>query len=360
ISGILNSLMVLLGYGLPKCPEAILRSIDIDSRPGTFVHAVHPAGCSKATTAACHAILMAFNVGMSKMYGDVEEFHSRILAGSGGFLPVIDIEGTDRQGGRFGAPLLDVALAAGYGAMPGRDGIDSAGPLHSPFAAISNVETYEARYPLLYLWRRQETDSGGLGRRRGGRGVSLAWTPHKAGSSVGVVLHGHGCAVASTPGTGGGYPGATNTFALARGTGSRSTMAAGQIPQDESQLGTDIEHPSGLHMTRLEEGDVVIACNNGGGGFGDPLSREPDRVLVDVRLGAVSPEWARHGYGVVVDGDEVDLAATTQLREELRSRRLARRPDGELPANDSTPGPRQCAGCGSNSQNVIRNRRRLS
>src|SRR5439155_22687997 len=67
ISAVLNALMALLGYGLPLCPEAVLRAIDVQSTPGTFVHAVHPAGCSKATTAACHAIREAINMAVGKM-----------------------------------------------------------------------------------------------------------------------------------------------------------------------------------------------------------------------------------------------------------------------------------------------------
>ena len=63
----------------------------------------------------------------------------------------------------------------------------------------------------------------------------------------------------------------------------------------------------------------------GGGGFGDPLGREPERVKVDVRDGYVSIEGAARDYGVVITGDpdsdpeglELDLAATEKLRAEL-------------------------------------------
>jgi N-methylhydantoinase B len=321
LAGVLNALMVLVGFGLPKCPEAMLRSVEIESRPGSFVHAVHPAGCAKATTSACHAILLAFNLALSRMFGDVEEFAQRVLAGSGGFLPVIDIEGLNRSGTRFGVPLIDLSLSAGYGAMPGRDGIDSAGPLHSPFAAIANVETHEARYPLLYLWRRQEMDSGGLGTHRGGRGTAVAWTPHRATGGIGAILHGHGIAVASTPGVAGGYPGSTNTFSIVRNSGYHAQLAEGHVPARPGDLGAPAEPTSGLHMTRLTEDDVVVARNSGGGGWGDPLGRDPVRVLADVRDGAVSTEWARRGYGVVVEEDKVDAQATLELRRGMRAER---------------------------------------
>lgn len=361
ISGVVNGLMALIGYGLPLCPEAMLRTIEIESAPGTFVHATHPAGCSKATTAACHAILAALNLGVSKMFSDVPEFQPRALAGSGGFLPVIDVEGMDQRGDRFGAPLLDIALSAGYGATPISDGIDSAGLLGSPFASISNVETYEARYPLLYLWRRHETDSGGLGQYRGGRGMGLAWTPYKAGGPLGTVLHGHGCAIASTPGLQGGYPGATNTFELARGTRCLEQLNGGDVPQDEHEFDVELEATSGLHWTDVEAGDVVIARNNGGGGFGDPLTRDPTLVVQDVRIGAVSIEWARRGYGVVVDDGVIDEDATGRLREELRRRRLPHEPTRDGSDNGvATSGA--CGRCGSEIADgqTVENRRSLN
>src|SRR5262249_8108871 len=52
---------------------------------------------------------------------------------------------------------------------------------------------------------------------------------------------------------------------------------------------------------RIELGDKVRVVTGGGGGFGDPLKREPARVERDVRFGYGSPEAARAAYGVVLD-----------------------------------------------------------
>ena len=61
-----------------------------------------------------------------------------------------------------------------------------------------------------------------------------------------------------------------------------------------------------------------------GGGYGDPLEREPQRVLGDVEDGVVSRQEARDIYGVAIDGDEavLNLAATEKLRAALRKERL--------------------------------------
>jgi N-methylhydantoinase B len=64
---------------------------------------------------------------------------------------------------------------------------------------------------------------------------------------------------------------------------------------------------------------VIRAETTGGGGFGDPLDREPERVLADVLNHYVSRKGALEDYGVVItDDDAVDAAATATLRAEMR------------------------------------------
>jgi N-methylhydantoinase B len=70
-------------------------------------------------------------------------------------------------------------------------------------------------------------------------------------------------------------------------------------------------------------GDVLHFVTWGGGGWGDPLERDPALVLRDVRNDFVSPDAAREDYGVVLTGDPpaVDEAATRELREAMRAGR---------------------------------------
>ena len=71
---------------------------------------------------------------------------------------------------------------------------------------------------------------------------------------------------------------------------------------------------------RLGPGDRVRTVTSGGGGYGDPLDRETDRVTVDVRQGFISPALAAEEYGVVCSDDgTVDEAATSALRAEMRA-----------------------------------------
>jgi N-methylhydantoinase B/oxoprolinase/acetone carboxylase alpha subunit len=75
--------------------------------------------------------------------------------------------------------------------------------------------------------------------------------------------------------------------------------------------------PTKFTNVLLKRGDVVRYVTPGGGGYGDPLRRDPEAVLTDVRNGWVSVEAARREYGVIITSDDdfaIDDAATAELR----------------------------------------------
>jgi N-methylhydantoinase B len=82
--------------------------------------------------------------------------------------------------------------------------------------------------------------------------------------------------------------------------------------------GTDREVVQGGSYNRLDTDEVLVNDTGGGGGFGDPLTRDPTRVAQDVRNGFVSVEAAARDYGVVVHPDtyDVDVAATNRARSQ--------------------------------------------
>jgi N-methylhydantoinase B len=103
----------------------------------------------------------------------------------------------------------------------------------------------------------------------------------------------------------GGGSGAPNRFRVRRG---------GQ-PIEPSPL------PGKVSGFPLEPGDVVIMESSGGGGFGDPLDRDPALVAADLAEGYVTPAVAEAVYGVVVTGGAIDAAATAARRAALRAAR---------------------------------------
>jgi N-methylhydantoinase B len=209
-----------------------------------------------------------------------------------------------REDTLFDEYILYVWSEGGYGARPDRDN----GTFITLFASGSmnqSVELYEQLYPI--LWERMElvSDSGGAGKWRGGLGdvrtVRLMYGEDAMLSSMGDRE--------DFPAWGlyGGKPGRNQGFVINPST------------PEEVSIGV---MTTGYDVKR---GDFWDYWSGGGGGWGDPLEREPELVLEDVKDGYVSPEGARRDYGVVVNTpgmvyDEwaVDQVATEALRADLR------------------------------------------
>lgn len=68
----------------------------------------------------------------------------------------------------------------------------------------------------------------------------------------------------------------------------------------------------------MVKGDEFIHIQAGAGGFGDPLEREPEKVVVDVLNELITPAYANDVYGVVINEGEIDLGATEIKRRELK------------------------------------------
>ncbi|RLA85949.1 MAG: hydantoinase B/oxoprolinase family protein [Deltaproteobacteria bacterium] len=199
-----------------------------------------------------------------------------------------------------GAPwLTNVIGGGGMGASSKRDGHHCA--IFPANGANTPVEIFESDTPLLVLERQLITDSGGAGRMRGGLGrtfiVKVPDDDFAPRPPVVVAVQG-GRYKYPAEGLFGGKAGARSKF-----------LINGE-PGD----------PSGL--TFCKPGDVIGFYAPGGGGFGDPLERDPEIVRRDVLFGYVSLEKAREDYGVVIDPEtyEVDYRATEELRGKRRSR----------------------------------------
>ena len=89
--------------------------------------------------------------------------------------------------------------------------------------------------------------------------------------------------------------------------------------------GEKVEHMANLGRYVCAEGHAWYGWRNGGGGYGEPLKRDPEKVKDDARDGFISVEAARNMYGVVLDTKPelfaVDYPATAQLRHDLATKR---------------------------------------
>ncbi len=187
----------------------------------------------------------------------------------------------------------------GFGGVPGRpagDGPDG----HSLWPGFTNVpnEFIESYFPLRI--ERYETipDSGGAGLHRGGNGLSVAYRFLSDGQ---IAIHDERWLT---------YPWGV----LGGQVGMRSTKKIVRTDGTEEWL------PSKCDDIPVKAGDLLYFNTWGGGGWGDPLERDPALVLADVNRNLATAEGAKD-YGVVITNGAVDEAATAKLRDEMRAAR---------------------------------------
>jgi N-methylhydantoinase B len=338
-SAAMSAVGTMLAWDQMYCPGGTLDRLRFDPYPGTFTIPSHPAGVT-TVVGTNMAIALAGQVVSKMLLCGPEHLHRRALA-SGGLTSAgwCHAWGFDETGTLQFAPMTDSVIGA-LGASPGLDGVDTGGSWEWPRTSAGDVEEAEALAPLIYLYRREQADSGGPGRWRGGNGVEIA----VMGNGVRQFYfqgEGNDPAVNSAPGLGGGMPAHCGDWLIRPDSGIQEAMAGGSVPATraamERELGPFDRVPVGQPFAIGADG-IGIGEHAAGAGCGDPLRRDSALVLEDVRRGAVSAAGAERDYGVVIRDDEVDEQATVrhrQARREARSR--AARPP-VMPAEQPLPG----------------------
>ncbi len=327
LGAVLMAVFPYLCWDIPHCPTGVERAYDVISKAGTLVDCKWPAGCSKSTTTSLRAATVATSVTLAKMLVAADRM-DRVISTSQADINIADVFGVDHDSKFFGTVLLD-AMGGGMGARGFKDGIDTGGNFDSVTAGFPNVETMEARFPVLYLYRKQITDSGGAGKFRGGTTIGWAWVPHK-GKLTGLILHCAAPEAAVSIGISGGYPSCVNQRYVKRNSNVKSLFREGKLPLDIDEISGQEETFPAISKTRLDDNDVLVMVCMGGGGFGDPLERSPELVLKDVKNDLVSLQYAKKIYGVVISPDmRLDERETQKARLEIRNRRKEKA--GEYP-----------------------------
>jgi N-methylhydantoinase B len=311
-----EAILSTMAYDLPKNHGA-LNPIEVVAPAGTVVNSLPPAPVSLNTTSGGSAAKFVANAAITQMLATSEKWRREVMALNAGHR-LARHAGVNQHGNYYVSTLSEGALD-GTGARSYRDGDDTGDGLSS-----HNIEWVEANFPLLYLFRRNTKGGGGAGKYRGGAGSESALTVHDApeGKIKGVAL---GVAGLRNSGQGlfGGYAGAPSLLMLTEGAKVEETIADDQSPDQLDELGGSSRLLPYCEFD-LGRNDVLYMRMASGGGYGDPLERDPERVLRDVEDGIVSRQEARDVYGVAIDGDDpaLHLAATEKLRSSLRKERL--------------------------------------
>ncbi|MCK9503369.1 MAG: hydantoinase B/oxoprolinase family protein [Porticoccaceae bacterium] len=312
------------------------RNIDIVLPPGTFCSAIPPSGPIFMYWEPAIAILCALYKALEPALGE------NAIAGDYGSMMIHNGHGVLNDG----TPWLTVALCGGehgpWGATKAGDG-DSYTVVPTGNNIDPATEAVESETPVIFLRKDYVIDSGGAGFNRGGAAVRKDTLWLTEGNHIPTPLH------AKTPagiGVNGGKSGTTQAcwmflpeahsvsdkkelLPIDDSIFQKSSIAAGMLNATSKTL-----DPKGQYFYFAQQkswhatpGTTMRFITGGGGGWGDPLARDPERVKQDVRDEYVSIEKAREDYGVVISGDPlrhpekltVDMEKTTVLREKLRA-----------------------------------------
>jgi N-methylhydantoinase B len=251
------------------------------------------------------------------------EHRKSLMAGCVGTWDLAVLGGTDQRGNPFVTMLSD-PMAGGFGARVDQDGVDTGGLHTIPMGRVADVEINEYSFPILYLWRREEIDSAGAGRFRGGAGGSSCIIPYDSpDAEMQLVASATGKALPQATGLAGGYPAGTQHNVLFRQTPVRDLFRSGRIPASLDEIGGTQEILEQHLEITLNTGDAYYLHWQGGGGYGDPLARESAAVVRDVTGYKVSRNAAETIYGVVLnDNGELDEEETQLRRATLRRERV--------------------------------------
>ncbi len=261
--------------------------IDVRIPDGSLLKPKFPAALSGRT----HALGRIFDILGGLLGQKTPEF---LNAAGFSSSPHLFYSGNDKKGDWF--QLFQI----GFGGIPGRpmgDGPDG----HSLWPGFTNVpnEFLERYFPLIIERYETEPDSGGAGLHRGGNGIHMTYRFLAAGT---ISIHDDRWFVPPW-GVNGGEPGKRARKLLQKADG--TTHIIGNKVED----------------VHVDEGDQLHFITWGGGGWGDPLERDPALVGKEIIQGLVSVTGARD-YGVIAsENGDVDLAASETLRSKLRAER---------------------------------------
>jgi N-methylhydantoinase B len=278
---------LLVRQSLPNC-VGYMRPLTTIAPVGTIVNPREPAGCA---TRGITAMRM-----MDTLLGALAQaVPDRIPACTGGdnYWPTI---GGYHEGRAF---AYVESIMGTWGGRPNRDGAEGA-PHPGGNQPNQPIEMVETRHPLQVTRYGLVRDTGGAGLHRGG--LSLV-REYRVRTDEAILTIRTDRRRNLPYGLSGGRPGTSAWNIL--NPGSERERILPTLPMEAIELKRD---------------DVLSIQTAGGGGWGDPLERDPERVLEDVLDGKLTGEFVRREYGVVLAsaGTAIDLPATAELREAMR------------------------------------------
>jgi len=283
------TLRALMAADMPM-NHGFYQHIKMNAKPGTVVHALHPApvvGGWETQVRVNDMLFRAFAPGMP----------TKIASSTKAMMAQMGFGIIDRENGEYHCNYE--ALAGGYGARATSDGPDAV-QQHGQNTENAPVEEVESHFPIRISQLSLIENSEGPGKFRGGLGMRRDYHFPDDPATFTVLSDRD---IAGPKGIFGGMDGRKAFYIL--------------NPDEQSEQATEL---SSKCVVELKPGDTVSFQTPGGGGYGSPYERDPNAVLRDVVGGKVNLQRAHDLYGVVIDPEStsVDETATANTRKQLK------------------------------------------
>ena len=278
--------LVFKSITTPDAPanDGNFRPLRVEAPPGTLMHAVPPAA-----TFTLWPALLATEVVTKALAQGLPDI---VPACSGGDVCSMMGVGVHPRTGKMWIEATNEGV--GFGGHADNDGENGIMHITEPGCRNNPVEVLETKAPLFIERYGLRQDSGGPGKYRGGLGVTREYRFLAESSALTLVKKTK-----------------TRPWGIANGKDGENCHVV-------LRPNTEQEQVTGMVYENMAPGEVLANCSGGGGGWGDPFLRDPDKVLDDVCNAYISVASARDDYGVVIDPDtmHLDQPATQLLRQE--------------------------------------------
>jgi N-methylhydantoinase B len=283
-----SSVYLAIKHVFPDVPinSGTFEPLEIVDPEGTFLYAKYPRPVSGCAAEVSQRIAEAVFGALVKAIPD------QLFAAPAGTSGNLSVGGHDPA--RQRSYVMYVISGGGYGGSAHGDGISN-GCSTIGISKTTPIEVMEQYYPVLFEEYSLHEGSGGPGEHRGGFGVNYKFRLRRGEARASMVMdHGR----YGPQGARGGRDGGVNRV---------------RVLHDGSAY--EPPHLSKDQDIHLDAGDVIEVSTPGGGGFGDPFRRAPDRVARDVARGYYTRAQAVNWFGVALSEDgSVDAAGTARLR----------------------------------------------
>lgn len=284
-----SSIYLAMKHIFPEVPinAGTFEPLSIIEPEGTFLYAHYPRPVSGCAAEVSQRIAEAVFCALTHAIPD------QLFAAPAGSSGNLALGGNDPRRNR--SYVMYVISGGGYGGNPHGDGLSN-GCSTIGISKTTPIEVMEQYYPVLFEEYSLHEGSGGAGEHRGGFGVNYTIRLRRGDARASMVMdHGR----TGPLGALGGADGGVNRVRIERGS---ETYVPPHLSKDQ-----DIQ---------LQPGDRICVSTPGGGGFGDPFKRVPQRVAQDVARGYYTRAQAECLFGVSLDADgAVDYKRTEELRQ---------------------------------------------